>query len=569
MQSLSSSLKLRLGLVACAWLAPLATAQAQTPPANACAGVEADLNSARSELSRARADLQTARTRAEGADAARSELERTSRELNEAQAEVNACHQSEQALCSATGAFARGLGEGRVSTSGVAACVDPGTQATLGDQLSGASSVAATLSQLGAFAAGETDVFPRPGRASTKLEKSLSRLFAAGNSSPLLYRRLLIEALEQVAPRSWATLRSKPGSVERWFGSREPLDEALVREVHADASSGPASAAEPAALSSALSLISAYELLAQCSSGTPARDCGRAHQLRQLLESNGPLITRRRIQDVWASECSSLNEAVVLEWLGNLPEARTTEAQTESVAQAVHSKLVTCFLRDSTAGRSYTAWLSDLLPKSEKLTTRTLGQLHKLEHAWQPGSPIDGCMRAVRSLQNLPAPSVCRAPEALLSEMSALAAGQASDDATGSFALGVCQRFAFTLWQGEAAAIPNSFPAPPTVEDAVRVAHDASPTSLNRLRSLCDDATGSGADFERSIRNLGRVGQALGENPALGPWNLDVPSLTPVVATRIERTRGTWPWFSHLRSPEGACQLLELGHARCQACREL
>ncbi len=574
MQSVFTSLKRRLARCLALGFLVLGVstqAQAQTAPApNSCAPVERELDAMRQELDRARSDLDSARARAQDADAARATLERIERELAESTAAANSCQSAEQALCSAAGSFARGLGAGRVNAGGLGSCIDPGDQSAISEQLSGVANVTAAMAQFGAFSAGESDVPPRLGPLSgSKVEKLVARLFAQGNGSPLVYRRLLIEAMMQVVPRSWSAIKIKPGNVDRWFSSRDPLDDSMVAEAHEGATAAHVNSSDPAALSSALGLVGAYQMLARCNGPTPARDCGRAGQLRQMLESSGPLITRRRIQDVWASECSSLTDAVVLQWLSDLPAARTSVAQTEAVAQAIHFKTFTCFLRDSTAGNSFSAWLSTRLPSSKTLTTRTLGHLLKLEESWQPGSSTDRCAHAVRALQTLPTPSECSVAAHLVAEVTPWSSDVHLADAAASFGFGVCDRLARSLWAGNAATLPNAFPAPPTVEDAVRLVPEAPPTTVERLRTLCDEAAGQGTSFEAAVKQLGTLGRGLGENPALGPWNLDLASMRPVVTARIPSTQGTLPWLKSFTNESAACNLLELGQARCQACREL
>src|SRR5690606_11180447 len=117
----------------------------------------------------------------------------------------------------------------------------------------------------------------------------------------------------------------------------------------------------PGPLTSALELISSYQILGDCATSKPARDCKRANQLRSLLESSGPLVARRRVQDVWASECSSVTQATVLEWLRDFPRELGTDTDTEEIAQVVQTKLLTCFLRDASANKPFSAWLAQKL----------------------------------------------------------------------------------------------------------------------------------------------------------------------------------------------------------------
>ncbi len=181
----------------------------------------------------------------------------------------------------------------------------------------------ATLAQLGAFASGESDAAPGLGPVSgSRLEKILARLFAQGSGTPLLYRRLLVEAMRAVAPRSWAEIKLRPGA-DRWFASSEALDGSVLAEVRASATSPP-SAGEPLDLSASLALVSAYQVLARCAGPAPTNDCRRADQMRRMLESSGPLVARRRVQDVWATPCSNIANGVMKEWLRDVPPTRTS-----------------------------------------------------------------------------------------------------------------------------------------------------------------------------------------------------------------------------------------------------
>ena len=50
-------------------------------------------------------------------------------------------------------------------------------------------------------------------------------------------------------------------------------------------------------LSVAVRLVQSYLFLARCAEAPASRTCGRAHQLAQLLDSTGPLLLRRRIDE--------------------------------------------------------------------------------------------------------------------------------------------------------------------------------------------------------------------------------------------------------------------------------
>lgn len=553
-------------------LASLLAAQAGAQPAPAplsCEPIERELSAAKSALSAAQKELDNANERAQVLDSLRAELERRTQELAARQADVLSCQSAQDNLCSATGAFVHGLAEGRVQNGGLGQCIAPADQRLLVEQLSGVTNVSAVLAQLGAFSAGESDVRPRLGPTSgSKLEKIAARLFAAGNNSPLVYRRLLLEALELMVPKSWAKIRQKPGNVDRWFASTDPLDESILAEARAGAAST-SSSNRQAPLTSALQLVTAYELLADCRGGVAARDCGRAEQLRQALETSGPLVARRRVQDVWSSECSNLTPTEILDWLSDLPRSDESEAQTDAVAVAVQSKLLTCFLRDRSAGRSFAAWVDTKLPRSSDLTTRTLTRLLELESSWKVDSATDRCAQAVRALQTIAAPSECRLPPRFVEAVEPWARLPAPATDGASYGAAVCDRFARALWAGESASIAEAFSAVPTVDDSVRLLPDAPATNMARLRGLCEERLGEGDAFARAVRDMGRLAAALGEKPGLAPWFVAADGQEPLEDARGVRAHGVGPWLRSLSNDEAACSILELSDARCAACREV
>lgn len=543
-------------------------AQAATAPVS-CEPLQRALDGSRNALKRATAELDRARAAVTDAEVTKSELERTERARAECVAESQSCKVTQQQLCAATGAFAEALSLGHVSSSGVDQCVAPQVKQELVKELSGWTHAGSVLAQLGAYSAGETDAAPGLGSSSgAKVEKLLARLLYPGSSSPLVYRRLLLEALKLIAPQSWNAIRNAPGGVDKWFSSDQPLEEGLIAEARGGLTTANSGSDEPAPLTTALHFVSAYELLARCSSATVTRDCRRAAELRQVLETSGPLVVRRRIQDVWAAECSTLSDAVTSQWFRDLPLAQLSAARVHAVALAVHAKLVTCFLRDSTADASLPAWVATKLPRTEALASRNLPLLHDIEVMWNPGSPIDRCALAVRAMQMLAAPSECSVPDNLRAQFQSFPSA-AVTDVDNPFEFRACYQFARVLWLGESATIPNSFPAPPTVEDVVRTLRDAPRTNMRRLRAACDERAGSGQRFEAAVRALASVGQSFGENPAARPWNLDAGTLAPVERVRARRATMLRPWLSSLTTSGAACRTMEMSDARCRACKNL
>jgi hypothetical protein len=534
-----------------------------------CAPVEQELSAAQRALDQTRRELEGARSRAAQVESAQAELTQREQELSAKQSELNSCRSDAQNQCSAAGAFARGLGVGQVRSDGLDACIAPADRRAIVEQLSGLSNASAALAQFGAYSAGETDI--RPGlrySAGSRLERLVARLFAQGNGSPLLYRRLLLEALRLVAPDSAARLRA-PGGVERWFASKDPLDPALVAEAHAGVTIAAATAGNAAPLTTALQLVTAYELLAQCREPNAARECQRAEQLRQMLETSGPLVVRRRLQDIWASDCSGLTETMVSAWFADLPRASVSDTEIQAIAEAVHLKLFTCFLRDHSAGPSFSLWSKGKLPRPAALSSRAFERVLELERGWKLGTPADQCARAVQAMQTWPAPSSCQLPNRDLSEIRAWSALTPSEDDRQSFEFAACDRLARALWAGESVTIPEAFPARPTAVDVIRTDEDAPPTSMHRLRTACAERAGAGDAFERAVSELSRIGRGLGESPASAPWLMDATGKRPVEAARLSSARNYQTWLKSLTNRELSCTSLELSNNRCRACRAL
>ncbi|HMA96907.1 MAG TPA: ATP-binding protein [Polyangiaceae bacterium] len=538
-------------------------------PTMSCEPVLRELDESRRALNRATTELERAQAAANQLRGVEGELERTTRNLQEATAATHTCQEANQQLCTAVGQFAAGIGSGRLNTAGVEACVASNTQHTLVEQLSGWSNANTALTQISAYVGGETDAFPRLGPTSgTKAEKIIARLLSQGGTSPLLYRRLLVEALKLIAPRSWDAIRHAPGGVEKWFASGQGLEERLVDEARKGLSVSRNGAHEPASLTAALQLVNAYQLATGCArSAVPGRDCKRAAELRQMLETSGPLVARRRAQEVWTTECSTLNDAIVQRWLADLPLAHLTDSELRELTRALTAKLATCFLRDSTHGWSLSAWGATQLPKPEAVTRQSLPVYRELETAWRVGTPLDRCARAVRAVQTLDTPKECSLPNALREHL--IGNLQESAPVAGSsFELAICGRLLRALWSGESAAIAGTFPTIPTIDDVVRTLPNTPASNMQRLRMLCEQRVGRGQRFETAVRELAGIGHALGESSLGKPWNLDQQG-RPVEAARALRAAPLSSWLHSLVSRGAACRILELSEARCRACKTI
>ncbi len=554
-------------LAAATLLLTAARVSAQSAPAvNACEAVRKELDNSRQQLNAARSELEKQTARAAEAEACSAELERDRKALSELESRVASSEAEQRRLCSAAGRFAQGLSSGRVSADGLDQCIGPDVRHGLVEQLSGWSHASSLLQQFGAYSSGESDSLPRVGAlAGTKVEKLIARLLNQRAGSPLVFRRLLVEALKLIAPQTWTTIRSAPAGADRWFTRQEPLEPELVAEARAGLAKPSASGAA-APLSLALQLVTAYQKLAGCSAASPPKDCWRAAELRQLLETSGPLVARRVVQDIWNADCSTLSDGVVLEWVAALPAGDSSSALADAVGAAAHSKLFTCFMRDSTAGWSLPAWLGTKLPSPRKLTARALPMLRELE-SWQPGSQLDHCLHAVRAMQTLAPATRCSVPSSFSEHFEPFVADLRST-LDSELELQACTRLARLLWAGESASIPNRFATVPTLDDIVITPEKRPATNMHKLRRACEERVGSGEQFEAALRKLSDFGRAFGENPAAKPWILDPGSKRPIEAVRAARALTTQRWLSSLIQKNAACTALELDDARCHVCAD-
>lgn len=540
---------------------------AQSPSTNACAQIESEL-----VIQRARAEqLEQTLGSLEGTIA---ELRAAEARLGQAVAAAEQCRAERQEFCTATQNFAKGLAQGRLDIRELSRCIGPEPRRALVDQLSGWRNATSALTELGNYAAGVTDRPPHLAAPhGTPIEAVVSDLLAESGKggTPRVYRRLLVEAMTLVAPRAWERLRERgPDELEAWFASTEPLEPELFEE----AQRGAEVQAEGGALSTALSMVHVYQRLAHCHEPQPATHaCARAEQLAHALESNGPLLLRRRTQDIWSTDCSVLDPEVLLGWIRDLPGMAVGSQMTEPgrtiVLEATSEKLYTCFLRDPEAGASFEAWRSQRWPRAEQLNARELALLDALRTR-TPDAVEPRCAEAVRALQLLEAPNMCALP----ADTPATLATWTSQLATTSLdGLGpearICARFARALWEGRAVTIPPTFANAPAIEDVLVPIPTAPPTAIAVLRQHCALRAGPEEAFPARVRELAEIAQGFGENPASAPWSLDPRSLEPVEEVRLEGAQTFENWLGYLVGRTSSCAALDMNTARCEQCRGL
>lgn len=528
-----------------------------------CSEVKQELSQAQTTLDQTKRELDALKIVSTELDAAQQALQKAQADLNQSQGEAGSCQQSRENLCRMTQSFARSLSEGSFVDEGLGECVADPVRQSLVRQLSGWTNVTKVLARLRAYSAGESDLPPRMGPMSgSQAETLLAQSLDSRRGPPLLFRRILVEAVVLLAPKYWKSLKSKPGSVDRWFLEAGELPSELVSEVGGDGREG--SRAESAPLAKALDLVSAYEMLADCNGPLAARDCHRATQLRRLIDAHGPLVARRRIEEIWSVDCSELAPTTINDWLRNLSVSRSNTDETERVTSAVRAKLATCFLRDAEAPRSFAAWLAPLAPRTEDIRDASGAQIEELRRTFQSGASRH-CGRAVRVLQNLPTTKTCSATEDTLKVLREWSAS--ATDKLG-FEDAACDRYARALFAGESVIVDGSFPSPPAIDDVLRKVEDAPLTNMGHLRELCGQRSGQGDSFVAAATGLSAVARNLGEDPAHFPWLIDSTRSVPREDVLAERAATTSHWLRSWFDDSLACSLLELNDSRCEACQE-
>ncbi len=501
----------------------------------------------------------------------KQELASTAERLDQSAVASKTCVKDREHLCTATAAFADNLARGQSRGGTDTGCVSPEQQTRLDGTFSGWTNASAWLGQIASYQSGETDALPRARGGNTPIERSLQR-FTKGGGGRLFHRRLLIEALKIVAPRSWEQLRGRNGvAIDAWFASASPLDADLIAEAqHAHAAvAGPAGAP----LSAAMHLVRAFQIAAPCGAGAAdALECGRARQIQQLLESSGSLVVQRRVQEVWATECGALTPESIAPWIEDFPTPHIAKGVDpwREIAEAAQAKLFACYLDDATERAPYGVWLAATLPPARSLTAAKLEKVDAIKKQWVEGSSAATCARAVRSMQTMPAPSTCAVPshefDVAVSAWTALAS-KPLDDAGAPLRL--CADYARLLWEGKSASIDGAFVHPPSPDEAVGTDKDAPATLMARLRAHCEERRGDPATFADALSRLALFARGFGEGTDGPPFRVDARSSRPVEAVRYDASQTTGEWFSHVSRGGSACALIGLTDARCLRCGEL
>ena len=528
-----------------------------------CAPVEARAATLNRELASCRAREGEAAERARSCDAKLGDARAA---VADTRARLDSEHAGRERLCAGAAELADGIVAGRLASDGVGACVPAESQGRLAQLLASWHTVTEELAGLGAYLAGNSDALPRPSSLmATVAESIVARLLGSGHAaSPILYRRLLAQAMQQIAPQSWRRLRAAgPAAVDAWMASSAPLDPAVADEARtrtAAAQSGDAAASA----STALELVRAYEAITGCRDHGSLRGCRRAAELRELLETSGPLVTRRRVQEIWAFDCAHIGPRTITAWLSDVPGDRRLDL--DEIADVAFTKLYTCFIDDAAGGDSFLAWLDQRLPGSEAITAALLTRVDRVRWPWRTNPSYERCAHAARALQELRTPISCSLPERTSTALASWAADPSRTEAHVAPALRACRMYVRTAWQGRAPTIAGSFARPPAPQEIVVARDEVHGSSVGQLRDACADRRGPLSEFPAGLRPLLPLAAAFGERISAAPWRADPATLEPEEAARFAAAGTGRGWLRHLVLREGACEAIGMAPERCQLC---
>jgi len=533
------------------------------------------------EQDRLRVCAQAKEAAAEKVEQCQTEVSRANRRSEEASSALESCQSTETNLCTATGGLVQALLEGKTSWPSLGACSPPATQASLADLVAAWSQSQASLARLEAFARGDTEQLPsNPPAARAAISSLVRRLTGnARTTAPLVYRRLLVEAVRLVAPRFFRRLRASGNeATDAWFASGNELDAAFVTEAQAALAKGAergadkTSSASGPPQSAALRFVQTYRELVRCPHMAHLHECVRAGRLQAFLESSAPLIVRQREQEIWRTGCATLNDHTVLGWLREFPAPQPSvgRAEWQDLTQAAWDKLVSCYLAEpDEEDARFGDWLATRLPRADALTEKTLDRVDELRAMDVRDGLTVSCLNAVQTLRTLPPPVACelpvRARERLQSwfERAQSATQEAEDLATRA-----CSTFVGELWRGLRPRVAGSFEGSPLVETLVRVERGPALPAVSVLRARCRERRGSVKRFPEELAKVATVARLAGEHVAEDPWRFDEATSTPREASAFESSVNSWELLRRLVRGGGACDALSLPLSRCQACAE-
>ncbi len=567
-----------LGSALCASTLLLVTARAaaQLPSAAgaSCAPILQELAESRREVTIAEQRLKELEAnsvaRAEETRQCSTSLEGLRNQLTQVQQQANECRQVSAHQCSATAAFADELARGRLPSTTKLECIGAEQQRRLAAFVAGWHATTGALSHLSSYAVGGTDSPIAQAGRDPAIDRVMQRLLGAPTGPILPFRRLLVEAMHLLAPVSWGSLRANgTQALEEWFTSSGPLSDSIREEARrvpaaAAASGGP--------LSVALRLLRAYETLAECGSLGSRDACPRARQLEELIETTGPLVTERRVQDIWASVCGEIMPERIQSWISDSATLAVRDAPSFShVTEALFNKLYTCYLDDAGHQGAMRGWMEFRLPSARVLTATELSRVQQLVARVASAQDEEICAQAAHALELLPAPSRCASlPEPGHRALQRWGKTVASLPQRITTSLQICRDYTALLWSGRRAIAGTRFTRPPSAADLVVPARDRPESSMAKLRRLCAQRAGAGQGFARALGELAGLARSLGEPIETPPWRVHLSTLAPVERARFGAATRVGPWIRQLfdRDVDG-CTVLGITGERCDQCRAL
>lgn len=484
-----------------------------------------------------------------------AELEQTEEKLGASTSKVEACVQQKEQLCEDVAVQAASMLQGNVRNPG--SCVPAQTETQLQSLLTAWFSVSRTVAQLDEYTTGSSDVLPRA-LGTSETERHLGRVLGTRTGTPLWNRRILVEAFKLTAPNTWARLKSQGAvALDAFFDSHGPLPESFITEANGDHLEPAGPAGTP--LAAALKLTLTYLQLAECETRTNSSECGRARQLVELLDNTGPLIVRRRIDEMWATPCDALNADTVRAWLQDFPVSGKEKGQTtlNELSAAARAKLHRCYLADTAGDPSYRAWVAPRLPQPKALDARALPLVDDFAKFVRDGDGVDRCGRAIRAMQQLNNEGCGVERPEMLATIANWAHEVAHVEPSPQWQS--CQRIATAMWSGQSLHIPES-PA-----EQARI-DDENESPVTKLRRACDERQGTSTLFESSLLRLAAVAKDVGEPVSASPWRLDPSGTRPNEKARFDSAERYTAWARHFINQEPPCEALGLSKARCEVC---
>ena len=536
---------------------------------NLCSDVNQRLAQATAELHRCEATQQLAMSKHHECLA---NLSNISQEVDKCAAVRDGYREQNDARCLQLVEMGRAVTQSEALPADLVSCMPQAQVDAVSQRLQSWAQSMTALQQLSDFAQGVSDTPPKPPRSNSTAGSVPTSVDVVGALlSSNLHQRLLVEAVERVAPNFWRHMQASGAAPAKvWLSAQTPLDAALVRESQQGGQPIANSAVAGPPLLAALKLVQLYQDLTGCDTHAPPyAACSRARQLQELLETNAPLVVRRREQAIWATDCATAAPATLLGWLQESPGVRSgaDDIQWNKVAGSIALKLYTCFLSDSAADMSFSAWFERRAPGAKQLTGETLNRLDDLRDLIASSALATPCGHAVHALQRVTRPASCAVPAELHTNawrdwQPLLPKAQTAHDAT----VVTCLTLARHLWDGDAAYIPAAFERPPGSGEIVHINPDAGTPPMAQLRKLCDDRVGAYEQFPQAFSELAHDARLWGETPSAPPWRAATDTDEPIEAMLFARGRSVRAWINFRLERTDACTELGLSADRCAAC---